>query len=75
MALARDEREMAEKREDYFPAGTQVIWDVDPLAETIAKYEAANPAAPTLFWRDEIADAEPALPGWRLNVDDVFTSS
>jgi Uma2 family endonuclease len=27
--------EMADKRADYFAAGTQVVWDVDPLAECI----------------------------------------
>jgi Uma2 family endonuclease len=69
------EREMAEKREDYALAGTQVIWDVDPVAESIAKYDATNLAAPTIFHRGEVADAEPALPGWRLNVDDVFAVS
>lgn len=69
------EREMAEKREDYALAGTQVIWDVDPVAETIAKYDAANLAAPTIYHRGDAADAEPALPGLRLNVDDLFASS
>src|ERR1041385_107127 len=29
------ETEMAEKRADYFAAGTQVVWDVDPIAEQI----------------------------------------
>ncbi len=28
-------RAMAEKRDDYFEAGTLVVWDVDPDAETI----------------------------------------
>ena len=65
-------REMAEKREDYFLAGTQTVWDVDPLAETIAKYSATSPTSPTIFKCGDIADAEPALPGWRLTVDEVF---
>ena len=29
---------MAAKRADYFAAGTLVVWDVDPLAETVAVY-------------------------------------
>jgi Uma2 family endonuclease len=66
------ESDMAEKRADYFTAGTLVVWDVDPLAETIAVYKATTPATPTTFRRGEVADAEPALPGWRLNVDDIF---
>jgi Uma2 family endonuclease len=66
------ECEMAAKRGDYFLAGTQIVWDVDPLAETIAKYTSAHPTTPIVFKRGDIANAEPALPGWRLKVDDVF---
>ncbi|HXD85613.1 MAG TPA: Uma2 family endonuclease [Urbifossiella sp.] len=66
------DRDYADKRSDYFEAGTRVVWDVNYRTETIAKYEAANPAAPTFFRRGDTADAEPALPGWRLNVADLF---
>src|SRR5438067_3963183 len=45
------EREVAEKRTDYFAAGTQVVWDVDPLAETIAVYRPADPTTPVVFRR------------------------
>lgn len=68
----KGEREMAEKRADYFEAGTLVVWDVDPIAETVARYTAANPLTPVVFRRGEVADAEPAVPGWRLPVDDIF---
>jgi Uma2 family endonuclease len=63
------EREMAAKRADYFQAGTLVVWDVDPVAEVVRKYTAAAPDVPTVFARGEEADAEPAVPGWRLSVD------
>lgn len=66
------EDEMAAKRADYFAAGTLVVWDVDPEAETVAVYRAASPTQPTIFRRGAVADAEPALPGWRMAVDDVF---
>jgi Uma2 family endonuclease len=65
------ESEMAAKRDDYFQAGTQVVWDVDPLAETIACYR-QGAAAPVIFHRGDTADAEPAVPGWRMAVDDIF---
>ena len=67
------EVEMAAKRADYFQAGTLVVWDVDPLAERIDVYRATDPTRPQSFHRGEIADAEPAVPGWRLAVDDLFT--
>ena len=64
--------EIAAKRDDYFQAGTQVVWDVDPIAETIAVYRASAPNQPVIFRRGDIADAEPAVPGWRIPVDEVF---
>jgi Uma2 family endonuclease len=68
------EREMADKRADYFAAGTQVVWDVDLLDEAVVrKYLPASHTAPAaVFRRGETADAEPAVPGWRLPVDDLF---
>jgi Uma2 family endonuclease len=65
--------EMADKRADYFAAGTQVVWDVDPLAECIHVYKASNPTQPTTYRRGDLAEAEPAVPGWRVAVDWIFS--
>jgi Uma2 family endonuclease len=66
------EAEMEAKRADYFEAGTIVVWDVDPLAKTITSYyrDASNPVA--IFGLGLVAEAEPAVPGWRLLVDFLF---
>ncbi len=67
------EREMAAKRAEYFAAGTLVVWDADLLsADVIKKYAASDPLTPTVFRRGERANAEPAVPGWTLPVDDLF---
>lgn len=66
------EMEIAAKRLDYFAAGTLVVWDVDPIAETIDCYRASAPDQPIRFVKGQIADAEPAVPGWRIPVDEVF---
>ena len=66
------EAELAAKRADYFVAGTAVVWDVDPLAETVAVYRAAAPGQPATYRRGDTAEAEPAVPGWRMAVADVF---
>ena len=69
----KPEQAMARKRADYFAAGALVVWDVDLLSETpVRAYRAADPENPTLYRRGESADAEPALPGWRMRVDDLF---
>jgi Uma2 family endonuclease len=66
------EDQMAAKRADYFTAGTRVVWDVDPLAETVAVYRSDNPTKPALYRRGDVAEAEPAVPGWRVPVADLF---
>ncbi len=69
----RAEREMAGKRADYFAAETQVVWDVDLLSPAVVrKYEASDPENPVVFRRGELADAEPAVPGWTMPVDALF---
>jgi Uma2 family endonuclease len=66
------EAEMAAKRADYFQAGTQVVWDVDPRAACIRVYRPDAPDRPVTFHKGQQADAEPAVPGWRMAVDDIF---
>jgi len=66
------EADMADKRADYFAAGTQVVWDVDPIAECVHVYRASDPTNPTTYRRGAIAEAEPAVPSWRIAVDSIF---
>src|SRR5712692_7040321 len=68
------EREIAAKRADYFAAGTLVLWDVDLLGPDVIKsYDAEDPDTPKIFHRGEVADAEPAVPGWKIPVDELFS--
>ena len=67
------EREMAAKRADYFACGTQVVWDVDirgdkESGKVIRVYRASDPEKATVYKKGEVAEAEPALPGWRFPV-------
>ena len=66
------EAEIAAKRADYFAAGTLVVWDVDPQAETVVVYRASNPGSPAKYHIGDQAEAEPAAPGWRIAVSGVF---
>ena len=67
------ERAMAAKRADYFACGTLVVWDVDLLsADVIKSYKASAPGHPVIFRRGDMADAEPAVPGWRMAVNALF---
>lgn len=67
------EKEMAAKRADYFAAGTEVVWDVDLLSEDVVRvYRANAPLHPKVYRRGQTAEAEPAVPGWTMPVDDLF---
>lgn len=69
----RAEREMAEKRADYFAAGTHVVWDVDLLSNDVVRvYRAAAPDTPTIYRPGDTAEAEPAVPGWSMPVNDLL---
>ena len=69
----RAEEKLARKRTDYFAAGTLVVWDVDVLRDQVVRrYKSDDPETPRVFHSGEIADAEPALPGWAMPVDDLF---
>jgi Uma2 family endonuclease len=66
------EGELRDKRRDYFAAGTEVVWDVDPVGERIDVYRGSAESPVRSYGPGEIADAEPAVPGWRMPVDRVF---
>ena len=68
------ELEMAAKRDDYFLAGTLVVWDVDPIAKTIKSYRRDAQDQPQTFGLGDVANAEPAVPGWSVAVDWVMRS-
>jgi len=66
-------RQIAMKRADYFAAGTLVVWDVDLLSENVVYvYRSNDPERPTIYKRGQIVEAEPAVPGWTMRVDDLF---
>ena len=69
----RSERALTEKRAEYFAAGTMVVWDVDVLREGVVRvYRAEDPETPTVYRGGDVAEAEPALPGWTVPVEDLL---
>jgi len=58
----------AAKRAEYFEAGTLVVWDVDPAAGIVPRHHGGG-TPPVAFGAGQDADAEPAVPGWRLSID------
>jgi len=67
------DRACADKRAEYFAAGTQVVWDVDVLRDGwIRVYRASDPGNPAEYRRGDTAEAEPALPGWTFPVSEAL---
>ena len=65
---------IAKKRADYFAAGTLIVWDVDILSPDVIKsYNADDVDNPKVYRRGDAADAEPAVRGWRIFVDELFS--
>src|SRR5262249_22770061 len=62
--------EMGAKRQDYFAAGVEAVWEVDPDARTVAVY--GSVAAVTTLGETETLDGGPVLPGFTLPVHDLF---
>ena len=66
------EKKLRAKRADYFDSGTKIVWDVDPVKQTVAVYRGDDPLHATVYKAGQIAEAEPAVPGWRMPVNDIF---
>ena len=70
---AAAEKELLEKRADYFAAGTLVVWDVDLVHDDVVRvYRSQQPSEPTVYRLGDMAEAEPAVPGWRMAVSELF---
>lgn len=67
------EQRIAEKRRDYFAAGSLCVWDVDVLGPDLIKsYHASNPDKLIIFRRGDVADAGEAVAGWSMPVDNLL---
>ena len=62
--------EMARKRQEYFAAGVQVVWQVDPNARTVEVY--TTPEQSTVLRETQILAGGTALPGFVLPLHELF---
>jgi len=62
--------EMRAKRQDYFSAGVQLVWEIDPAARTVAVYSA--PLSSTSLGAGDILDGGLVLPGFSVPVRELF---
>jgi Uma2 family endonuclease len=62
--------EMTRKRSEYFAAGTQLVWIIDPDARTVDVF--TDPTTHTLLTAADTLDGGAVLPGFTLPLADLF---
>jgi Uma2 family endonuclease len=62
--------EMAVKRQDYFTAGVELVWEINPVTRTVAVYTSATDV--TTLTAADVLDGGTVLPGFTLAVQDLF---
>ncbi len=62
--------EMARKCQDYFDAGSRLVWLVDPPSRTVEVYTA--PGQSTVLNESQSVDGGHALPGFTLSIREWF---
>jgi Uma2 family endonuclease len=70
LSKSNTRREMAVKRQDYFGAGVELIWEIDPKARTIAVY--AGGAKVEDLKVGDVLDGGSVLAGFSLPLRDLF---
>jgi Uma2 family endonuclease len=70
LSKGNTKREMARKLKDYFLAGVQLVWFVDPAKRTVAVYTA--PDEWTVLAEEQTLDGGSVLPGFRLPLRELF---
>jgi Uma2 family endonuclease len=62
--------ELAVKRQDYFAAGVQLVWEIDQIARTVSVFTA--PTQCQQLGRTDTLDGGTVLPGFTLPVHELF---
>ena len=70
LSKSNTRQEMADKLVDYFTAGFQLVWYVDPDARTVTVY--SSPEQFRTLGENELLDGGDVLPGFSVKVADVF---
>ncbi len=62
--------EMVRKRREYFASGVRLVWEVDPVARTVAVFDA--PDHSRVLDESQTLDGGDVLPGFALPLADLF---
>jgi Uma2 family endonuclease len=71
LSRSNTDREMSRKLEDYFAAGVELVWFVDPSTRTVKVY--TSPEKFTLLKGAQMLAGGAVLPGFKVKVSEVFS--
>lgn len=70
LSVSNTYSEMSRKRREYFHAGVQLLWMVDPRARSIAVYRSVNDVE--LIEEGGMLDGGAVLPEWQVDSGELF---
>lgn len=70
LSLSNTTQEMQQKLTDYFEAGVDVVWHVDPRARTVTVF--TSPDQSSLLKANQSLTGGKVLPGFKIRVRDLF---
>jgi Uma2 family endonuclease len=73
LSASNTDREMEQKRREYFAAGVRAVWEVDPVRRVVDVYRAFDQM--TRIGADGIVDGGEILSGFQLSVTELFAEA
>jgi len=70
LSVSNTAEEMRNKREDYFSAGTKLVWEIDPQTETVRVFTEVDDSS--LLTINDTLDGADVLPGFRVSIREMF---
>jgi Uma2 family endonuclease len=70
LSESNTKKEMAEKRQDYFKARVELVWEIDPDKRTVDVY--TSPETKTTLTEADTLDGGTVLPGFTLPLQTLF---
>jgi len=70
LSKSNTRKEMVIKRDEYFSAGVELVWEVDPKKRTVAVFASVKDS--TVLSIDDTLDGGKVLPGFQLPLKELF---
>ena len=71
LSTSNTRREMIRKRAEYFDAGVELVWMVDPKSRSVEVF--TNPSESEVYEVGQALNGGTVLPGFKIKVRDIFT--